>query len=58
MAGLLTFSLALPQMQLHAGGIRCYQDSKDKASTANLKHHPWLFLEKMPSMRYGWKRKH
>ena len=33
------FTCAAPKCKLRAGGIRCYQDSKDKASTANLKHH-------------------
>ena len=26
-------------MQICAGGVRRFQDSKDKSSTANLKHH-------------------
>jgi len=33
------FTCAAPKCKLHAGGIHRYQDSKDKASTENLKHH-------------------
>ena len=33
------FPCAAPKCKVHAGGVRCYQDSKDKSSTANLKHH-------------------
>jgi len=33
------FTCAAPKCKLHAGGVHHYQDSKDKASTANLKHH-------------------
>ena len=30
---------AAPKCKAPAGGVRRFQDSKDKASTANLKHH-------------------
>jgi len=33
------FTCATPKCKLRAGGVRRYQDSKDKVSTANLKHH-------------------
>jgi len=33
------FPCAAPKCKVRAGGIRRYQDSKDKSSTANLKHH-------------------
>src|SRR5882757_2680165 len=33
------FTCAACKCKLPAGGVRRYQDSKDKASTANLKHH-------------------
>ena len=33
------FPCAAPKCKVHSGGVRRYQDSKDKASTANLKHH-------------------
>jgi len=33
------FPCAALKSKTKAGGIRCFQDSKDKSSTANLKHH-------------------
>ena len=33
------FACAAPKCKVRAGGVRHYQDSKDKVSTANLKHH-------------------
>jgi hypothetical protein len=33
------FTCAAPKCKVRAGGVRRYQDSKDKSSTANLKHH-------------------
>jgi hypothetical protein len=33
------FTCAAPRCKVSAGGVRRFQDSKDKASTANLKHH-------------------
>ena len=33
------FACAAPKCKAPAGGVRRFQDSKDKASTANLKHH-------------------
>ncbi|KAG1866362.1 hypothetical protein C8R48DRAFT_747589 [Suillus tomentosus] len=33
------FTCAAPTCKLRAGGVRRFQDSKDKSSTANLKHH-------------------
>lgn len=33
------FVCAAPKCKVRAGGVRRFQDSKDKASTANLKHH-------------------
>ena len=33
------FTCTAPKCKVHAGGVRRYQDSKDRVSTANLKHH-------------------
>jgi hypothetical protein len=33
------FACTAPKCKVRAGGVRRYQDSKDKSSTANLKHH-------------------
>jgi hypothetical protein len=33
------FTCAAAKCKVRAGGVRRFQDSKDKASTANLKHH-------------------
>lgn len=33
------FKCAARKCKVRAGGVRHFQDSKDKASTANLKHH-------------------
>ena len=33
------FACTAPRCKIHAGGVRRFQDSKDKSSTANLKHH-------------------
>ena len=33
------FSCAAPKCKLRVGGVRRFQDSKDKSSTANLKYH-------------------
>ena len=33
------FTCAAPKCKVRAGGVHCYQDSKDRSSTANLKHH-------------------
>jgi hypothetical protein len=33
------FKCAAPKCKVQAGGVRRFQDSKDKSSTANLKHH-------------------
>ena len=33
------FVCATPKCKVRAGGVRRFQDSQDKASTANLKHH-------------------
>ena len=33
------FVCAASRCKVHTGGVRRFQDSKDKASTANLKHH-------------------
>jgi len=38
------FSCAAPKCNAHARVVCCFQDSKDRASTANLKHHTlWCF---------------
>jgi hypothetical protein len=33
------FRCAAPKCKLRTGGVRRFQDSKDRSSTANLKHH-------------------
>ena len=33
------FACAAPKCKVRAGGVHRFQDSKDKASTTNLKHH-------------------